>query len=115
LTPFDSYRTNVVGYFIDAGFKGGPAIAPEIRLPAGSTNVHEFDVTMGETMMEDGVVDAWMTVPFPASNAADFEQLYVYRPRDTNVMRLVMQLKPGRSVKMRFNLVVLREHAVNAR
>jgi len=109
--PFDYYRTNPVeGYLIDAGFKGGPAIAPEIRLPVGTTNIHEFDVRLVGRMQGDDVIGGWMRTARPDDDLSSFERFYVYRPAETNVLRLVMQLKPGRSVKMRFDLTVMREH-----
>ncbi|MGV3755536.1 MAG: hypothetical protein ACO1QS_09155 [Verrucomicrobiota bacterium] len=109
--PFEHYRTNAIGgYLIDSGFKGGPAIRPEIRLPVGTTNIHEFDVRLVDRMQGDVVIGGWMRTARPDDDLSGFERFYVYRPAGTNVLRLVMQLKPGRSVKMRFDLTVMREH-----
>lgn len=80
----------------------GNGITPKIRLPAGSTNVYELDMLYGNA------VDVWLTYAEPCDALAAFQQFHVYRT-GTNTLRLVAQLKPVASTKMRFGLVVLSE------
>ena len=111
--PFERYRTNKTeGYLIDDGFKGGPAIAPEIRIPAGSTNIHEFEVRLSERMTTSRLVDAWGKIRPSGDDFSAFERFYVYSSPEANTFKLVMQLKPGSSVKSRFDLTILHEHTL---
>jgi hypothetical protein len=80
----------------------GNGITSKIRLSAGSTNVYELDMLYGNA------VDVWLTYAEPYDALAAFQQFHVYRT-GTNTLRLVVQLKPAASTKMRFGLVVLRE------
>jgi len=86
----------------------GDWIAPEFRIPAGSTNRLEFDIHYGSG--SNSVVGAWLSHAEPYQDLALFDEFRAYRPFDTNVIRLVVQLKPGASIKSRFTLVILREH-----
>jgi len=82
-------------------------IAPEFRIPAGSTNRLEFDIH--DDSGSNSVVDAWLTQVEPYHDLAYFDEFRAYRPYDTNVIRLVVQLKPGASIKSKFTIVILRE------
>jgi hypothetical protein len=86
----------------------GDRIAPEFRIPAGSTNRQEFDIHFGSG--NDAVVGAWLSHAEPYQDLALFDEFRAYRPHDTNVIRLVVQPKPGASFKFRFTLVVLHEY-----
>jgi len=91
----------------------GNGIRPELRIPAGSTERHVFDIQLGDG--RDVIADVWLSHGGPSDGLAAleglFEEFRAYRPRDTNVVRLVVQAKPNTSMKLRFSLVVLREYA----
>ena len=86
----------------------GDWIAPEIRIPAGSTNRQEFDIHYGTG--SNALVGAWLSHEEPYQDLAMFDEFRAYRPFNTNVIRLVVQLKPGASIKSRVTLVILHEH-----
>jgi hypothetical protein len=88
--------------------KTGPVVGPEFRLPAGSTDRHEFDIVVQDSF--GSVVDAWAADFQPCRDLAAFEEFRVYRPaHTTNVLRLAVQARPKASVRMEFYIVVLRE------
>ena len=87
----------------------GDSIAPEFRIPAGSTNRLEFDIHYDDSG-SNAVVGAWLSHAEPYQDLALFQEFRVYRPFNTNVIRLAVQLKPGASLKSRFTLVILHEH-----
>ena len=86
----------------------GDWIAPEIRIQAGSTNRLEFDIHYDDTG-SNALVGAWLSHAEPYQDLAQFDEFDAYRPFNTNVIRLAVQLKPGASVKSRFTIVILRE------
>jgi hypothetical protein len=95
------------GYFAAWNTKVGPLVTRELRLLAGSTNTATFDI-----QIESGlgiVADAWLSHGEPYQVLAAFEQLHVYCPNGTNIVRLLARAKPGASVKMSFTIVVLCE------
>ncbi len=83
-------------------------IAPEIRIPVGSTNRLQFDIHYDEPG-SNAMVGAWLSHAEPYQDLALFDEFRAYRPFDTNVIRLEVQLKPGASIKTRFTLVILHE------
>ena len=82
----------------------GDWIAPEFRIPAGSTNRQEYEIHFS-----DALVGAWLSHVEPYQDLAMFDEFRAYRPYNTNVVRLVVQPKPGASFKFRFTLVILHE------
>lgn len=96
------------GDFYDATVsKAGPMIQPELRLPVGSTTNCVYDIRI------DGkfgiVADAWLSHAASFQDLAAFEEFRVYSPNITNMVRLIARPKPGASVQMRFEIVVLCE------
>jgi hypothetical protein len=87
----------------------GDSIAPEFRIPAGSTNRLEFDIHYDDSG-DKAVVGAWLSHAEPYQDLASFDEFRAYRPFNTNVIRVAVQLKPGASIKSRFTLVILHEH-----
>lgn len=92
-------------FFEAIGAKGGPLIRPELRLPFGSTTNCDYDLHI-EGQFGDAV-DAWLSHAEPYQDLAAFEQFRLYCPNGTNVVRLLVRPKPGVSIKMRFDIVVL--------
>ena len=86
----------------------GDWIAPEFRIPAGSTNRQEFDIHYQSG--SNALVGAWLSEVEPYQDLAMFDEFRAYRPYNTNVVRLVVQPKPGASFKFRFTLVILHEY-----
>jgi hypothetical protein len=87
--------------------KGGGEIRPEIRLPAGSTIICEYDIRFGK---EFGVVaDAWLTHADPYRDLAEFEQLDVFCQSASNIVRLIARPRSDGSIQMHFHLLVLCE------
>jgi hypothetical protein len=86
----------------------GDWIAPEFRIPAGSTNRLEFDIHYDDSG-NNAVVGAWLSHAEPYQDLALFDEFRAYRPSNTNVIRLAVQLKLGASIKTRFTLVILHE------
>ena len=83
----------------------GDWIAPEFRIPAGTTNRQEFDIHY-----DNALVGAWLSHVEPYQDLAMFDEFRAYRPSNTNVIRLIVQPKPGASFKLRFTLVILHEY-----
>lgn len=81
-------------------------IVPELRLPAGSTNQHRFDIHVGSGI--GSVADGWLSLTEPYGELASFEQLSLYR-RGTNVLQLGALAKRGASIRMEFTAVILLE------
>ena len=100
--PPQNYPTN---YFETSRSKGGLAIEPELRIPAGATNSFEFDIHIGREF--GTVTHAWLSSTRPFQDLATFQQFDVAFSRGTNVIRLTVQLKPGATVKRQFEFVVL--------
>jgi len=92
-------------FFEAINAKGGPLIRPELRLPTGSSTNFEFDIQMEDQF--GSVADAWLSHGEPYQELAAFEQFRVYCPNRTNIVRLNARPKPGASIKMRFDIVVL--------
>jgi hypothetical protein len=94
-------------FFEATDAKGGPHIRPELRLPIGATTNCQFDIHIhGEFGI---VVDAWLSHGEPYVDLAKFEEFRVWCPNGTNIVRLIARPKPGASVKMVFEFVVLCE------
>ena len=86
----------------------GSGINPEFRLPAGNTNEFEFSIQIPEYF--GSPVDAWVSHAEPYQDLAAFEKLHVYREwrgSETNMVKLIAQVKTNSTVKMRFRIVVL--------
>ena len=94
-------RTNAAYYAV-----GGKVnwIEPEIRLPVGSTN-SEFEIQVPGYM--GTLADAWISLGEPFQALAAFDQFHVYCPNTNNTVKLIARVKPGGSVKMKFDMVVL--------
>jgi hypothetical protein len=87
--------------------KGGPLVRPEIRLPTGATTNCVYDIQVASRF---GVVaDAWLSHAEPYQDLAAFDEFHVYSPNRTNIVRLIARLKPGASVQMRFDILLLCE------
>jgi hypothetical protein len=87
-------------------FQGkGSYIVPTLRIPFGSTNLHEFDVQC------DKAIASWLTFYGPISGLSCFERFEAYTPWHSNgVVRIRVKLKPGASVGMDFHVQTLEEH-----
>lgn len=94
-------------FFEAINAKGGPLIRPEIRLPSGSISNCVFEVQIESQF--GNVTDAWLSHAAPYQNLASFKEFRVYCPNRTNSVRLIVEPKPGASVQMRFDIVVLCE------
>jgi hypothetical protein len=94
-------------FFEAINAKGGPMIRPELRLPTGSTTNCEYDIQIESQF---GIVaDAWLSHAASFQDLAAFDEFSVYSPNRTNMVRLIARPKPGTSVQMRFEIVVLCE------
>jgi hypothetical protein len=89
------------------GCKGGPLISPELRLKPDSSTNCEYDIQIENQFGK--VADAWLSHAEPYQDLAAFEEFRVFRPYGTNIVRLIARTKPGASVQMRFDIVVLCE------
>jgi hypothetical protein len=96
------------GFFEIINAKGGPLVRPEFRLAANSTTNSEFDIHIESQF--GPVVDAWLSHAEPYQDLAAVDQFRLYCPNNTNIVKLIARVKPGASVKMRFDMVVLFEH-----
>jgi hypothetical protein len=107
--PFDHFKTSVetasnTNRIFTAWHGKGSGIKPEFRLPAGNTNEFEFKINIPEDFGKP--VDAWLS----QTDVAAFDRFHVYsdyRTGETNMLKLVAQLRTNASVKMRFDIVVL--------
>ena len=95
------------GYFEAANAKGGPFIRPEIRLSGGSATNSVFDIHVESQLGR--VADAWLSHAAPFQDPAAFDEFHIYCPNTSNVVRLIARAKPGASVKLRFDVVILFE------
>lgn len=94
-------------FFKASNAKGGPVILPEIRLPSAMTTNSEFDIQIDSQF---GIVaDVWLSFAAPYTDLAAFEEFHVDCPNKTNSVRLIARPKPGASVQMRFDVLVLCE------
>jgi hypothetical protein len=96
------------GYFEAVNAKGGALIRPEIRLSTNPATNSEYDVHIDSQF---GIVaGAWLSHAEPYQDLAAFEEFLIYcPPNKTNMVRLIARAKPGASVKMRFDIVILCE------
>lgn len=102
-----SPETQSNGYFAVINTKGGPRVRPELRLPAGATTNCVYDIKVDSRF---GIVaDVWLSHAAPYQDLAAFDEFHVYSPNRTNMVRLIARLKPGASVQMRFDLLLLCE------
>ena len=94
-------------FFEAINAKGGPLVRPEFRLPAGAITNCVYDIQV------DGqfgiVADAWLSHAEPYQDLAAFDEFRVYSPNRTNIVRLIVRPKPGASVQMRFDILILCE------
>ena len=61
-------------------------------------------------MSQFGIVaDVWLSFAAPYNDLAAFEEFHVYSPNKTNIVSLIARPKPGASVQMRFDVLVLCE------
>jgi len=95
------------GYFEAINAKGGPLVQPEIRLPAGATTNCVFDIQV-ETQF-GMVADAWLSHAEPYKDLAAFDELRVYSLDRTNIVRVIARPKPGASVQLTFDILLLCE------
>jgi hypothetical protein len=94
-------------FYEAVGAKDGPMVRPEIRLPAGATTNFVFDIQVSSQF---GIVaDAWLSHAEPYQDLAAFDEFRVYSPNRTNIVRLIARPKPGASVQMRFDILILCE------
>jgi hypothetical protein len=93
------------GFFEAVNAKGGAFIRPEIRLPVNSATNSEFDIQIDSQF--GNVADVWLSHAEPYQDLASFEQFKIYCPHKTNMVRLIARAKPGASIEMRFDMVVL--------
>ncbi len=91
--------------------KMGWIISPELRLPAGSTDLQEFRVTLWPASTQ--VLDAWISPPAQPDAAAAFDTFVVRPDEGTNALTIKVRAKPGISVKHEFTVVVLRDSNVS--
>lgn len=104
---YDASEKFADGVYEARNSKGGPIIQPELRLPVGSTTNCMYDIQMGSNF---GIVaDAWLSHAASFQDLAAFEEFRVYSPNVTNMVRLIARPKPGASIQMRFEIVVLCE------
>jgi hypothetical protein len=94
-------------FFQAINAKGGPLVRPELRLPAGSTTNCVYDIQVESQF--GIVVDAWLSHAEPYQDLAAFDEFRVNSPNRTNIVRLIARPKPGASVQMRFDILVLCE------
>ena len=94
-------------FFEAINAKGGPLVRPEFRLPVGATTNCVYDIRVERQF---GVVaDAWLSHAEPYRDLAAFDEFRVYSPNRTNIVRLIARPKPGASVQMRFDILILCE------
>ncbi len=86
----------------------GSKIAPELRLPHGSTNTHVFRITLANQM--EAAAGAWLSQLVPYQGGEQMQEFSAYLLPMTNVIEITVQLKPHASVSMPFTLVVMHEH-----
>jgi hypothetical protein len=95
------------GFFEAINAKGGPLVRPELRLPAGATTNCVYDIQIASHF---GIVaDAWLSHAAPYQDLAAFDEFRLYSPNRTNIVRLIARPKPGASVQMRFDILLLCE------
>lgn len=94
-------------FFEAINAKGGPLIRPELRLPVGATTNCVYDIQVANQFGK--VADAWLSHAEPYCDLAAFDEFQVYSPNRTNIVRLTARLKPGASVQMRFDVLLLCE------
>jgi hypothetical protein len=94
-------------FFEAINSKDGPLVRPTIRLPTGSTTNCSYEILVESQF---GIVaDAWLSHAEPYQALAAFDEFRVDSPNRTNIVRLIARLKPGASVHMRFNILILCE------
>jgi hypothetical protein len=93
------------GLFEIIGAKVGPLVRPELRLPINATTNCVYDIQVDSQF--GTVADAWLSHAAPYQDLAAFDEFEVYSPNKTNIVRLVARLKPGASVRMRFDILLL--------
>jgi hypothetical protein len=98
-------REHANDQFMVVDSKGRAFVYPEFRLPAGSTNRHEFEIRVEG--LSGPVADAWLSHGEPYHDLAAFDQFGVYCPRGSNLVKLIVQPKTNASIKLRFDMVVL--------
>ena len=95
------------GFFEVTDAKGGPLVRPELRLPADSTTNCVYDIQVPNQFGE--VADAWLSHAAPYQDLAAFDEFEVYSRNATNLVRLIARPRPGASVQMRFEILLLCE------
>jgi hypothetical protein len=94
-------------FFEAINSKGGALVRPELRLPAGATTNCVYDI---QVESQFGIVaDAWLSHAEPYQDLAAFDELRVYSPNRTNIVRVIARPKPGASIHMRFDILILCE------
>lgn len=104
--PASDHATNPGEYQLSYG-KGGWHISRELRLPAGSLSLHEFDITLSPAGTR--VLDAWVSPPGQPGALALFETLSARANEGTNSFKLAVRAKPGPSTNYSFTVIVLRD------
>ena len=100
--PLEKHLDN---FFEAINAKGGPLILPELRLASGSATNCEYNIEIDSQL---GIVaHAWLSHAEPYQDLAAFDEFRVFSPNKTNVVKLIVRPKPGASVQMRFEVVVL--------
>jgi hypothetical protein len=67
--------------------------------------VYEIHVPSSEGV----VADAWLSHAAPYTDLASFEEFQIYHPNMANMLELIVRPKPGTSIQMHFDVVVLTE------
>lgn len=94
-------------FFEAINAKGGSLVRPELRLPADAVTNCVYDIQVASQF---GIVaDAWLSHAEPYQDLAAFDEFRVYSPNKTNTVRLIVRPKPGASVQMRFDILMLCE------
>jgi len=101
----ESLATKADNHYDAVNAKGGAVVVPEIRLPPISETNLEFDIYVENQF---GVVsDVWLSRPEPYAEMDKFDWFRLSCPNGTNMVKLIARPKPGASIKMRFDFVVL--------
>lgn len=87
--------------------KGGALVRPELRIPANSTIDNIFDIHIEKQF--GPVTDAWLSHSQPYQDLSAFDEFRILPPNHENIVRIVARLKPGASVQMHFDIVLLCE------
>jgi hypothetical protein len=100
--------SNADSVFEISASKIGPVVNGTLILRAGSTEKQEFNIRT-EHGYGRHAVEAWLLHTEPADASAAFQEFWVYCPKHTNVLRVVVQPRTNTPLDMTFTLGLLRE------